>query len=1016
MLRFPHRGATLFSLLLGWIIAILSCHSSLAQAHSPRFEHLSVADGLSQSEVITMLQDVHGFLWFGTTDGLNRYDGYGFSVFRQSSKAPLSLSDDNIRHLRQDRSGDIWICTMHGGLNRYVYHTGRFLHHYSVNSFLTSNMSFVSTMTPINDTMFVLGTSDGKILLFNPDADTYYIHPTVGSGNAVTALAQTPDGVVWAGTWGSGLHSLQIATGKIASYFHGRGADDLPHNTLNALLVDRRGKLWIGTGNGLARLNSRGTFDRFMHRAGDKHSLSNNEVTSLYEDASGQIWVGTSDGINMLEPGEGTFISFQHDPIDPSSLSSGRVYAMMQDDSGVLWFAATGSGLNKLLLRRPSFETYSTLSPRPFHLPGNDVMGIAETDQGALYVALFDAGLVKLDQKTGTAQRVEIVPKGTRALHLDRNHNLWVGTETNGLYVLNLSTGRTRQFKHDPHNPHTISNNEIRKIFEDTQGTIWIGTFAGGLNRFDASTSRFTQIRHRSPHLQAGVHLSIMEIFEDESGTLWVGTNGGGLSSYDPVEKTLTAATASLTGRYDLRMQFVFGIAELEPGVLWLATYGSGLMRYEPGTGSLTRISEDDGFPSSSLYDILPDNSGNLWISSNNGLIRYTPRTGAVKNFTIMDGLQSSEFNRGARYKSKSGRMFFGGVAGFNTFFPDSIKEDLYIPRVVITSFRVFDEPFTFSQTPAHAPITLEHDQNFISFEFASLDYRTPQKILYTYKLEGVDREWVEPSNRRYARYTHLDPGEYVFNIKATNSDGIWNPEPTTFAVVIRPPLYGTWWFRIGIILTIAGLLYYLYRVRMEKMLAIERMRVRIASDLHDDVGAALTKISLYTDLLKANSNTDGVVERIGTMSREIIASMSDIVWAIDARNDTLGDLIDRINYYASDVFAAKGIHLEFGKADFSKPVTIPVEYRQNLYLILKEAVNNIAKHSGATCASIRFAREGGKVVIVVKDNGSGFGEALRPSGQGLRNMQMRAARSNAALTIEHRQGTEIRLKTAIRI
>lgn len=1017
MLRFPRRGTSHLLLLLIWIVTDTPGNNATAQVHAPRFEHLTITDGLSQSEVLAMLQDVYGFLWFGTTDGLNRHDGYNIITYRHSPKDSLSLSDDNITSLVNDPSGDILVGTMHGGLNRYLYKSGTFFHQYKINSFLAARRIYISAMMPFNETTLVLGTSDGQLLLFDQAADTFSVHSAVGRGNPVTALVRTRNGTLWAGTRGSGLHSVDPAGRTVTSFTSGRHLGDLPHNTVNALLVDYKGTLWVGTDNGLAILKDRNVFETYRHRPNSKHSLSNNMILSLFEDASRQLWIGTADGgINLFADQEGTFRSYQHDPDNPSSLSSGRINSIMQDRSGVLWFGTTGSGLSKLNKQRSRFTTYSSSSAEPFKLPGKDVMGVLEADNGILYIALFDAGLVMLDRKSGITRRIPGIPKGARSLYLDRKGNLWTGNETRGVHVLNLSTGELRQYTHDPNNPHSISHNDIRTIFEDASGTIWIGTFGGGLNRFDATTSRFMRIyRHSSEQMMDSQDI-IMKIFQDANGTLWIGTIGSGLYQYVADSRTLHPARNTLTGRFDLRIQPVFGITELEPGVLWLATYGSGLMRYETSTGTITRIAEEQGFASSALYDVIPDKSGNLWISSNNGLIRYNPLTGAVRNFSVLDGLQSSEYNRGASWRSKSGETFFGGVAGLNAFFPDSISEGSFRPQIVVTSFSVFDEPYSPPQSLASsASITLRHDQNFIAFEFAALDFRAPERLLYTYTLEGIDREWIEPSNRRYARYTHLDPGEYVFKVKGTNSDGVWNQEAKELSIVILPPFHQKWWFRLLIGCVIAGILYLVYRIRMEKLLAIERMRVRIASDLHDDVGAALTKIALYTDLLKTNPSEDGVVDRIATMSREVIASMSDIVWAIDARNDTLEDLMDRINYYASEILAAKGIHLAFEKDAFPRTVIIPVEHRQNLHLIVKEAVNNIAKHSKATSALLRFTTEGGRVLIVIKDNGNGFADVPNRSGQGLRNMQMRAKRSGATLTIEHRHGTEIRLKTAVR-
>ena len=463
-------------------------------------------------------------------------------------------------------------------------------------------------------------------------------------------------------------------------------------------------------------------------------------------------------------------------------------------------------------------------------------------------------------------------------------------------------------------------------------------------------------------------------------------------------------------------------IYEDAQGALWLGTV-SGLNKLvlgegaAPQTPSFTRYTEKDGLPNDFIYGILGDAEGNLWLSTNKGLSKFNDRLPPGKkfrNYDVQDGLQNNEFNVGAYHRGHSGALYFGGVNGFNIFFEQRVKDNSHAPPVVLTAFRVFNEEVALDTAVAEIKtLALSHQQNFFSFDFAALDFTQPEKNRYAYKMEGFDRDWVQAETRRYASYTNLDPGQYVFRVKGANNDGVWNENGAAVKITIRPPFWKTWWFRLLAAAAAFGALSLLYRYRVSRLLEMERLRVRIASDLHDDIGSTLTKISLHSELIQHSADAGEIKEslrKIGAMSRELITTMSDIVWSIDARNDTMGDLVDRMREFAAGVLPAKAIAFSFDATALVLPQKLPVNVRQNVYLIFKEAVNNITKHAEASHVAIQLKSSNGTFSMTVSDDGKAWRDDENQTGQGLRNMRMRAERIGGRLEIYRDPGYTVSL------
>ena len=823
----------LLSLILLTFIRPSSTH---AQNYELEFEHISIENGLSQSTVFTILQDRNGFLWFGTQDGLNRFDGYNFKVFKHDPTDSLSLSDNWVTSISEDHTGNIWVGTLGGGLCQF---------------------------DPVREKFSTyLYTSDNK------DNAVY---------NRVQVVLEDSDRQLWVGTEGGGLNKLDSTRRQFTNFKHDPGnIESICGNSVGALLEDRAGNLWIGTYDGglsvIKKSNKESLiFDKYVHDPKDIYTLSSNHILSLFEDSSGKLWIGTDSGLNLYDPVNNQFWRFQHDPRDQFSLSNDAVYTIyedvnqvlwigtdgginfynqkndrfsksvhdilkqnslsndlvrtiLRDASGTVWVGTNGGGLNHFDWRRKKFRHYLNVPGDPTSLSDNTVWSIMIARSGNLWIGT-NKGLNRIDRNRHSVKVFMHEPFDpyslsddvVRVSYEDSRGDLWFGTNNGGVNRYNPLQKKFIRYMHTPADSNTISNNTIRAILEDKDGILWIGTW-GGLNKLDPDSGKFTVFINDPSNPESISDDRVRCLMTDANGVLWVGTYKG-LNKLDPETGTFKHYVNDPADSTSLSHDRVLSLYQDNSGIIWIATYGGGLNKFDPATGKFKVYREKDGLSNNAVYGILADGSGNLWMSSNKGISKFNPQTETFKNFDVYDGLQSDEFNGGAYTKSPQGELFFGGINGYNSFFPDKITENTYVPPVVLTNFKIFDQEVLLdSAITVVKHISLTYLDNFFSFEFAALDYTNPDKNKYMYKLEGFDRDWISSSNRRYANYTNLDGGEYVFHVKGSNSDGVWNDTGTAVWITIVPPFWVTWWFRLLSALVILSIGYFTYQSRMKKV------------------------------------------------------------------------------------------------------------------------------------------------------------------------------------------------------
>ncbi len=799
-----------------------------------RFDTIGIEEGLSQSSVHVTFQDSRGFLWFGTEDGLNRYDGYNFKVYKHDPDNDHSISDGWINAITEDQNGYLWIGTRLGGLNRYDPLTDEFVRYQHVKGDETSLIdNHVVALLVDNKNQLWVGTTNG-LDRFNIVTGTFvhysYIDPATTeniapvppdpaantplngiqtkkiSSRVITSLFQDSLGRIWIGTTDSGLIRFDSTVSLFTIY---QSVENQPatisSNRVNAITEADDGDLWIGTKKGLNRFNpDNGKFTSFIHRDGDPSSLIHDTINVLMTDAAGNLWIGTDNGLDRLAKDPTRFIHYQNDPSFSRSLSSNVITSIYEDRGGVLWFGTYGAGVNKYDRARNSFAYYRYNPNAPASLSSNFIFPIYAGRDGYAWIGTLGEGLNRFDWQTGKNIRFLSDPENANSLgsnwviSLLEDHQgiLWIGTDQ-GLDRFDKANNNFQHFRHDPDNPNSIGANVIYSIYEDSRGRLWVGTSAG-LDRFDRITRKFIHYKPDAKDSHSLSGIKPFAIIEDKDGFLWIGTSDSGLNRFDPQTETFTQYHYDPEDRDSLNSDSVLSIHQDSKGRLWIGTGGAGLNLYQPATDSFKHYVEKDGLPNGFIYGILEDDLGRLWMSTNFGISRFDPDTEIFRNFDTGDGLQSNEFNSSAYAKGMDGEFYFGGVSGLTVFNPLNITDSQYLPPIALTSLNQEDQSLaTDTSVETLKNIKLTYPQNSFEFEFAALSYNQPGKNQYAYTLEGFDTNWHFIGTKRNGRYTNLPGGNYTLLLKAANSDGVWSEAPTRVSVTVIPPFWQTTWFRI---------------------------------------------------------------------------------------------------------------------------------------------------------------------------------------------------------------------------
>ncbi len=814
------------------------------------FMRLSIDQGLAQAGINAIVQDQQGYIWLGTQEGLNRYDGHDVEIYEHEHNTPTSLSSDWIWSLLVDQQGVLWAGTDTGGLNRFDPETNSFtqFRHDPENTNSLSHDRVRVIYQDFNGSYWV-GTDGGGLNHFNPETGQFvrYQHQSGNShslpNDSVLSILEDRSGNLWVGTK-NGLSIMDRRTGQFVSFHHDPDSvSSLSGNQVRSLFEDNSGQLWIGTYEaGLNRYQpATGTFKHFQNSADQPHSLSHNRVRSIFQDSENTLWIATDNGLNQWLPDTEDFEHYRHNPTDPSSLSDNRLTTLYQDRGGVLWVGSF-NGVNKWNYVSDAFSYYQKYGSQ-LKLSNNIVTTAMESVNHELFVGTYGGGLNRLNRLTGEVQHYRHNPANPSSLNDDRvmsvfietDKVVWVGTRNGGLNRLDLETDSFSHYLHDPANPNSLSANGVTSILAEDNGTLWIGTYGGGLNKGHTNSDQFKSFRHDPNNDKTLSSNRILKIYRDRSGVLWIGTEDGGLNRFDEQNQSFVRYQHNPDDPESLGNNAAWDIAESSDGSFWIGTGGGGLNRWlkddrDAGRAVFKSYRKSDGLHSDTVQAVLEDNAGYLWLSSNRGLQRFDPNTGEVREYDRSNGLKGNEFNTGARFKNHTGRLYFGGPTGLVAFHPNDIRSNQHQPDIVINAqTRLGPLNANLSDLPQQdadmqnslnqaKTLKLGYQQDLITFEFTGLDYTAPEKNQYRFKLEGFDTDWTGPVSYKRTTYTNLPAGDYTFRVMASNNDGIWNEQGHAIKLqVIPPPWKTTWAFALYALIVISLIAAYL-RAQAKKL------------------------------------------------------------------------------------------------------------------------------------------------------------------------------------------------------
>lgn len=946
------------------VTILLSGFVQNLKAQTMPFRTYSIENGLSESVIHSLIQDESGYIWLGTGFGLNRFDGVEFKKWYEEDGLP----NNRVNALRQSSDGKIWLGTDAG----IAYLEDDSIYVPSV--FEPIRESVVLSIYEDTDRSMWIATEGSGLWKYDTSGRFANVSNQHGYRNMMArAVVEDENGIIWVGT-SEGLFSYDGTSFK--KYRHSDGMPEVP---VNEMKVSAAGELWMATGAGLVVMRE-GDIEIYDTEAG----LNDCRLHSLSFKDKG-VWVGSESGASYFD-GE----NFENYTTE-NGLNAVIVYETMVDRESNVWLGTLGGGANIFLGN--IFQNYSVDTG----LANNVIVGFEEDHDGNIWIATYGGGIHKYDgsEFEHFSQADGLVDDKVYVITEDSQNRLWIGTRTG------ISIFENGEFRTLPENVFPFTY--IRDIYEDREtGEFWIATYNSGVIRFDGET--YEQYNTSSGLLNN----TVMRIEKDQEGRMFFATYGGVAILENGTFEHITIADG-------LPNNGVIHVYIDNDGTKWFSTF-SGIASYD---GENIRTITTDAQSSTISYFIVQDANGRYWVGTNRGIYLFKPerffnaetRVERIKSFKLFDrnqGLVANELNAGGVLAASDHTIWLGSVEGLSHFYPARIDSNTTPPGIEF-------EEVLMSGQPQHAISENEfsHDQNFLQISYTGLSFESPTQILYEYRLSGLEEEW-QTTRERTVRYTSLPPGEYRFRIRAYNADGVRSTEEARFTFTIIPPVWQQWWFFALIGLAVIGLILFYYRhFRARKQIDIERMRVQIASDLHDDVGSSLTELALQTDFLQAGEVSDELrdtLKQLGDQSRKIVTSLDDIVWSIDARNDTAGDMTDRMQDYVNQVFRSgtPEVHYHFDNLEMDD--RLPVNIKENIYLIFKESINNIAKHSNADRVDITFAYDGKDFQLKVVDNGS-TSNGRRKSGQGLRNIKLRSERIGANAEIHNGDGFTVEVE-----
>ena len=1037
------------------IFIVLNCYILFGQKDEIKFSHLTKEQILSQNSVNCIVQDHYGFMWFGTSDGLNRFDGYNIKIYRHEHQNPNSLNDNTILSLLVDKDGYLWIGTQMGSLMRYDIAKDSFaLYHSKKTDNTNAKNEVINSIFEDSKGRFWVGTFDGlfqlnrktkkftEILSVNQNANKKSNSTGIIDFH-IRCITEDSNKNIWIGTL-TGLCKIDRQN-KCTNYIETNNPQIKPNYEVSSLMADKTGKIWIGTKNsGLIIFDTKtNIFSCYTIKDNGEKMVTDCLINSIFVDTQQNIWLTTYlDGLFLLSAENKATMKFKHflpDDLNEFALGARALHCVYQDNSGTIWIGNDTKGVDKFdLIKRNNFALYRRQPKNPNSLVSELITALLIDDNQNIWVGNSGAGVCMAkwsfnnelkftNFKTDKTNKNSIGENAViyaAQVSINGEKQIWFATYGGGISVLkneNISKGKFIRYQYDSSDPNFIINKMSTML--DDKACVWIGSFGRGLLKYDKASGKFRNIAIKTGAEQTIKNNIIMAITEDTPNALWLGMDSRGLVHFDKNTEELVCFEAS-ENENSIINNSVNCLRKDGKENLWIGTEG-GLNVLTYNLNNLKEYTfklytKKDGLANDNVLGIQEDKHGHIWVSTNLGISVIDPVSKKIKNYDVNDGLQGNEFNCPSDFQSKDGFIFFGGVNGFNVFNPDSIKINQIPPQVEITNFSLFNESLKIGeknilaqQIFATKEISLTNDNNSFSFEFAALHYSDPQKNMYRYKLDGVDKDWTTTdAHRRFANYTYLPPGTYKFLLSASNADGIWTKKPLEVKVTIVPAWYQTKVFYafIGIfIFAIGGIVIFFILRKKQKALTLklelsnarlegqEVEKNRIAKELHDGIASRLNNIKTRVDLLNANSNLD-------IISNEILSTAIEVrTISHNLRTPTfLNKRFDRVvKEYLDNIQHLSKLKIDFEYFAPNGFGSVNEDVQSNVYRILQELVTNTVKHSKATKLEVTLSLYPDKLSLICDDNGVGFDKDTVAQGIGLRNIKERLKSINGNIEID---------------
>ena len=1038
----PRLGHLQYPLVLALLLFCTSAHGERLP-----FKSYTTADGLAHNVINKIFRDSRGFLWFCTNDGLARFDGYSFKNYGTNDGLPHPTVNDIV----ETSSGDYWVAT-NGGLCKFDPRgvpTTNPIRYEAIGN--TASKPMFTVFEPPNSDRFSraintllldragtlwCGTLQGLFRLADVDRRFELQHVEIGlpsnyaEQKFINALTEDRHGTLWIGT-PNGLYR-RWRDGHAARYGKDEGVDDF----VLSLLEDRRGNLWVGTARGglfLLIIDPTTKAPIVRETYNEHNGLTTNWVFALYESTDGKLWVGTNKGLCEFAPGDHV-PSIRRAYTELNGLSFHEVVCMAEDRDSNLWLGTNTSGA--MTLSRNGFTTFDARdwvshvttifeSDGELHVFGG-VMGnkLAPWFEGATFDPLnpgavdFWRRLGRFDGQRFTWLVPDVLKRETswsdKPLALrTRKGDWWIGTGI-GLARFRGTDNFQALKSARPISIYTqkdgLASTDIYCLHEDGHGDIWVATVSAsagnGLARWDSETGKLHNMVPTAglPSLKDKLPTAFQE---DRAGNMWVGFNDGELARFRSGRFTVFSTANGLPpGR-------VSNLYLDKAGRLWVSLMRGGSSRIDdPAAENPTfkNYTTAQGLSANFVSVITEDTFGRIYFGTSHGLDRLDLETGRMKYYTTTDGLGSGTVF--CALSARDGQLWFGTAQGLSHFWPEHPQVSAVPPPILLTALQVSGTAHNVAAN-GETDVRLEElpaSGNQLQIGFVGLSFASGESLRYQYRLEGADSDWSAPSSERVINYANLAPGHYRFLVRALTSEGGVSPVPATVTFSVRPHVWQRWWFLTLVALAFMGLAYGIYRYRVARVLEVAEMRTRIATDLHDDIGANLTKIAILSEVARqqrgmSDEETHSPLASIATISRDSVASMSDIVWAINPNRDSLLDLVRRMRRHAEEMFSTRDIALEFRAPGTQDHLKLGVDVRRDVFLIFKEAINNVAKHSRCSRVEIDFRAEGSELLLQVLDNGVGFDPLIASEGQGLTSMRRRASARGGSLEIKSSSG-----------